>query len=394
MNNILNVCLVKDEVDLSGFQIVRDDGSAVQAQDWNSIVQTEKHPIIAISLNLLTSNIQESTLAIERSHSKVKLKGEGGGDSSDSKELDAREVQDSSDEVYMPSRRTTFNQDQTFQDMPPPPRPRSTRSFGLERNEGKPESVHQAWALARRASYKDTFEPMEPQRQISEDDEDSIRAPKQTSASRHKLRGNNNDIVIRSRPQKNRVSPAIVQPRNLALIRASKDHDSTGTNIGIPPSRDRKYPKKVSIEVINEKDEDDDHDIYYSSKSTDPAKTVGLQGSTSPQEHKIKADQSRQSTKQEIPDSMRALLNNLLQSSDQSSTLPQRGQSGALVPPVLSWKAGKPSDLTDEETKAQNRLPSKSKRCCNIYQEVSNIELFGRFSNKPCKCTPRCSTRR
>ena len=370
MNKILNVCLVEDRVDLSGFQIVRDDGSVVQAQDWNSIVQMEMHPIITISLNLLTSDIQESTLAIERPHPKVMSTGESDGDSTGSTE------QDLSDEVFMPSRRTTFNRDQTFQDVPLLPiRPPSIRSVGLERNEGKPESVHQSWALVRRASFKDTFEPMKPRRQIREDDEDEIRAPKKSSTFRRKPYGRNNDTSI-------------------ALIRASKSHDNRGTDISIPTSRDRKYPKKVSIEVVNEKDEDNDHDIYYNSKSSDSAKTVRQQGSTSPLEHEIKADHGRQSTKQQTLDSMRALLNDLLQSADRSSTLPQHGQSNALVPPVLSWKAGKPSDLADEEMKARNRFSSKSKRRFNLYQEVPVVELFSRFSNKRCEVRPRWSTRR
>ena len=502
----MNICLVKYDVDLSDFQIVRDDGSVVQAENWNSLVRTEMHPIITISLNLLTSNVQEST-----SHPEAPSTGESDGDDSDSTELAVREEQDSGDEVdrdqsstgernrddsgkftltfnqeehdsgnetliklklprpiiapdqlsteesnrddfdsdqltvqqekhdsgneilmkvkdhrpiivhdqpstkesnrddfdspeqavreeqvsgdevLMPTRRTTFDRDQTSQDGQLSPRLHSTQFEKIEETRSKHDSVHQRLALAEMASNKDDSEPVKTQKDARGDTEGELLASRKASGSRRGKSRRSSNIenlpppqiawvplpptapasrAVPPTPPKAAVSQGVAPNRSTALIRASKGLDDRHIHTSTPISRDRKYPQKVSIEVVNEEDEDDNHDIYYTFKSLDPQKIDKLLGPTHPQKSETKVDHNRQSSTHQTVDSMQVLLNDSLQSTDQSSVISQNGQSKVPVPPALSWKTGKPSDIADEETETQHEVPGKSKRRFNLLKEL------------------------
>ena len=356
MSKVINICLVKHDVDLSGFQVVHEDGSAVRAENWQSLVRTELKSIITIKLDLLTSNLEESTLAIKGSSiSRVPSPVGSNGDNEDTTESVVSQGQESGDEVRMPSRRTTFNQDQASQGWPQSPK--------VERTGSELEAISQNWALARRDSYKDDFEPLDSPTQVVDDTKDELPDSRKTAGFRHKQHLNSRDTVVATRSRKVQDQRATRLSTNTALIRASKSTDKRDIYMNAPSSRERRYPKKVSIEVVNDQDEEDDHDIYYNPRSLDPEKPFVAQVSNLPEKSEINTDDDRQPVQHQKLDSKQALRDELIQSIELSSIFLGKGQNDALVPPALSWKTGKPADLADVEIESHKRLPGKPRRC-------------------------------
>ena len=367
MSKIINVCLVKHDIDLSDFQITHDDGTAVRADNWQFLIRRELHSVIPINLNFLTSNIQESILAIEEpSIPKAPSSARNGVDSDDSTDLVVPEEQDSGDEVRMPSRRTTFDRDQASQGLSHPRRLSPTQSPSIEQTGSELEPTRQSWALVRRVSFKDDFAPFE----------------------RH---ADSSDAVVVPRPRKGQKQRATRPSISTALIRASKIADNRGTYTSASSSRDRKYPKKVSIEVINDEDEEDNLDIYYTPKSLDPRKSVRLQDSALPQKAQLNIDDDCVPIQTKKLDSMPVLLDKLIQSIELSSIFPGSGQDDARVPPALSWKARKPPELADIEMESHNRLSGQSRRCLTSFQ---GSNLTANLSDRPSKTSRRSKAER